>query len=298
VVARLGQEMLRRIALPSSGLYPVATVAIAMLAFAGAGAVEASGFAAIYVAALWLGNADLPHRSTTLGFVEALGDIGFVFSEIEASFGFGEQHQAAFAPLVSQAAEGAVGQGEGLVALAGGFSADEIGQAFDLREIHAAIGEGAAGIFAGFGQPDTGQRSEGVEHAGDDGGPAVQVEVGKVFAAGARGAGEDGDEGLIEQAIARVELAQAKAARWRDAAGQGLDRGKGGRARQANNGERSRWTAAGQRRNCIGHGRIVQPWDLPAAAPSPASTSRLWERRACLRPRRPRLRRGAQKWRP
>lgn len=73
VVARLGQEMLRRVALPSSGLYPVATVAIAMLAFAAAGVVEASGFAAIYVAALWLGNADLPHRSTTVGFVEALG---------------------------------------------------------------------------------------------------------------------------------------------------------------------------------------------------------------------------------
>lgn len=73
VVARLGQELLRRVALPSSGLYPVATVAIAMLAFAAAGAVEASGFAAIYVAALWLGNANLPHRSTTVGFVEALG---------------------------------------------------------------------------------------------------------------------------------------------------------------------------------------------------------------------------------
>ncbi|MGD9957691.1 MAG: potassium/proton antiporter [Candidatus Nanopelagicales bacterium] len=73
LVARLGQEMLRRIALPSSGLYPVATVGIAMLSFAGAGAVEASGFAAIYVSALWLGNADLPHRATTVGFVEALG---------------------------------------------------------------------------------------------------------------------------------------------------------------------------------------------------------------------------------
>lgn len=72
-IARLGQEMLRRVALPSSGLYPVATVALAMLAFAAAGAVEASGFAAIYVAALWLGNAQLPHRSTTVGFVEALG---------------------------------------------------------------------------------------------------------------------------------------------------------------------------------------------------------------------------------
>ena len=207
------------------------------------------------------------------GFVEAFGDIGFVLGEIESGFGLGQQHEAAFAPLVSQAAEGAAGEGEGLIALAGGFSADEIGQAFDLREIHAAVGEGAAGIFAGFGQPDAGQCSEGGEHAGDDGGAAVQVEFGKVFAAGACGAGKDGDEGLIEQAIARVQLAQAEAARWRDAAGQGLDRGKGGRARQANNGERCRRAAARQRRNCIGHGRIVQPCDLPAAAPSPAIIS-------------------------
>lgn len=73
VVARLGQAMLRRIALPAAGLYPVATIAIAMLAFAAAGLAQASGFAAVYVAALWLGNAPLPHRATTVGFVEALG---------------------------------------------------------------------------------------------------------------------------------------------------------------------------------------------------------------------------------
>jgi cell volume regulation protein A len=73
VVARVGQEMLRRSALPAAGLYPVATVALAMLAFAVAGAVGTSGFAAIYVAALWLGNSSLPHRASTAGFVEALG---------------------------------------------------------------------------------------------------------------------------------------------------------------------------------------------------------------------------------
>lgn len=73
VVARVGQAVLVRVALPASGLYPIATLALALLAFAGAGAIGASGFAAVYVAALWLGNAPLPHRGTTIGFVESLG---------------------------------------------------------------------------------------------------------------------------------------------------------------------------------------------------------------------------------
>ncbi len=72
-VARVGQAVLRRSALPAAGLYPVATLSLAMLAFAAAGVLGASGFAAIYVAALWLGNAPLPHRSTTVGFVDSLG---------------------------------------------------------------------------------------------------------------------------------------------------------------------------------------------------------------------------------
>lgn len=71
-IAVLGQQTLKRIALPASGLYPVATIAFALLAFAAAGVVGASGFAAVYVAALWLGNAPLPHRAATLGVIEAL----------------------------------------------------------------------------------------------------------------------------------------------------------------------------------------------------------------------------------
>ena len=73
LVARVGQAILSRVALPASGLYPVATLALALMAFAAAGALGASGFAAVYVAALWLGNAPLPHRATTAGFIESLG---------------------------------------------------------------------------------------------------------------------------------------------------------------------------------------------------------------------------------
>jgi cell volume regulation protein A len=72
VVARIGESVLRSSALPSVGLYPIATVAFVMFAFAAAGMVAASSFMAVYVAGLWLGNARLPHRNATLGFAEGL----------------------------------------------------------------------------------------------------------------------------------------------------------------------------------------------------------------------------------
>jgi len=72
VVARIGQWVLARSALPSAGLYPLATIAIAMLAFAVAGVAGGSPFLAVYVAGLWLGNAALPHRRATTGFAEGL----------------------------------------------------------------------------------------------------------------------------------------------------------------------------------------------------------------------------------
>ncbi|HET7689832.1 MAG TPA: potassium/proton antiporter [Nocardioidaceae bacterium] len=71
-VARTGQALLSRMALPSAGLYPLATLAICFAAFAAAGLVGASGLLAIYVAGLWLGNATLPHRQATLAFNEGL----------------------------------------------------------------------------------------------------------------------------------------------------------------------------------------------------------------------------------
>ena len=72
VVARVGQWVLARSALPSAGLYPLATLAFAMLAFAVAGVAGGSPFLAVYVAGLWLGNAPLPHRVATTGFAEGL----------------------------------------------------------------------------------------------------------------------------------------------------------------------------------------------------------------------------------
>jgi len=64
--------MLRRSALPVAGLYPLATIAFIVLAYAVGTAAHASGFLAVYLAGLVLGNATLPHRHATLGFAEGL----------------------------------------------------------------------------------------------------------------------------------------------------------------------------------------------------------------------------------
>jgi potassium/hydrogen antiporter len=73
VIGYAGAWVLRRAALPSTGLYPLATVAMCVLAFAGGQQAHASGLLATYVAALVLGNARLPHRADTLSFAEGLG---------------------------------------------------------------------------------------------------------------------------------------------------------------------------------------------------------------------------------
>jgi cell volume regulation protein A len=67
-----GAWLMRRVALPSSGLYPLAVMCLAFLAYGAAAAVHASGFAAIYVAALILGNSELPHRVATRSFAEGV----------------------------------------------------------------------------------------------------------------------------------------------------------------------------------------------------------------------------------
>lgn len=69
----VGAFALRRIALPASGLYPIATFGLGLVAFAAAGSAHASGFIAAYLAAVVLANSGLPHRSATRSFAEGLG---------------------------------------------------------------------------------------------------------------------------------------------------------------------------------------------------------------------------------
>jgi cell volume regulation protein A len=72
-VGWFGVVALRHIALPATGLYPLATVGFGIVAFAAAGALNASGIIAAYLSALVLGNAKLPHRATTRSFAEGAG---------------------------------------------------------------------------------------------------------------------------------------------------------------------------------------------------------------------------------
>ena len=67
-----GAWLMRRAALPASGLYPLAVLTLAFLGYGGAAALHGSGFAAVYVAALVLGNSELPHRGATRSFAEGV----------------------------------------------------------------------------------------------------------------------------------------------------------------------------------------------------------------------------------
>ncbi len=68
-----GAWALRRAALPSTGLYPLAAIAVCVLAYATGQLSHASGLLATYVAALVLGNSDLPHRGGVRSFAEGTG---------------------------------------------------------------------------------------------------------------------------------------------------------------------------------------------------------------------------------
>jgi NhaP-type Na+/H+ and K+/H+ antiporter len=71
-VGLLGALALRRVALPASGLYPVAVLALIVASYGAASLAAASGFLAVYLAALVLGNLRLPHGPATRGFAEGI----------------------------------------------------------------------------------------------------------------------------------------------------------------------------------------------------------------------------------
>ncbi|MET7615932.1 potassium/proton antiporter [Streptomyces sp. NPDC005408] len=69
----LGAYGLRHVALPASGLYPIAVMAIAVVAYAAGAMAHGSGFLAVYLASMVLGNSRLPHAPANRGFAEGLG---------------------------------------------------------------------------------------------------------------------------------------------------------------------------------------------------------------------------------
>lgn len=72
VVARLGVEGINRLRLEFEGLYPVVTVALAGLAYGVAALVGGSGFLAVYVAGIVLGNSHVVHKRSLARFHDAV----------------------------------------------------------------------------------------------------------------------------------------------------------------------------------------------------------------------------------
>ena len=72
VVGRVAVPAFRRVRLASAGLYPVATLATAAIAYGGAAALHGSGFLAVYLVGLTLGDAPLPGRRTIAAFHDGL----------------------------------------------------------------------------------------------------------------------------------------------------------------------------------------------------------------------------------
>ena len=90
-VGVIGAQALRRVALSASGLYPIAILALIVASYGAAALARSSGFLAVYVSALVLGNARLPHGPAIRGFAEGvawLAQIGlFVMLGLLASPG-------------------------------------------------------------------------------------------------------------------------------------------------------------------------------------------------------------------
>jgi len=73
-----GRLLLQRFRLPAGGLYPVFTLALALLAFGLPTLLHGSGFLAVYLAGMTLGHKDVPHRASLLRVHDALAWLGQV----------------------------------------------------------------------------------------------------------------------------------------------------------------------------------------------------------------------------
>jgi cell volume regulation protein A len=73
LIGRVGAAGLRRVALPASGLYPIAVLGLAAAGYGAAVVLHGSGFLATYLCCLVLGNSRLPHGVAVRGFAEGAG---------------------------------------------------------------------------------------------------------------------------------------------------------------------------------------------------------------------------------
>jgi cell volume regulation protein A len=73
-----GRTLLQRVRLPTGGLYPVLSLSLALLAFGLPTLFGGSGFLAVYLAGITIGDQDIPHRASLLRVHDALAWIGQV----------------------------------------------------------------------------------------------------------------------------------------------------------------------------------------------------------------------------
>jgi cell volume regulation protein A len=73
LVGWLAVRAFQRLPLGTAGLYPVASIAAAALAYGAAASIEGSGFLAVYITGLVLGTAPIPARQTVTIFHQGLG---------------------------------------------------------------------------------------------------------------------------------------------------------------------------------------------------------------------------------
>jgi potassium/hydrogen antiporter len=73
IFGRVVAWIMTRIELPSDGIYPVATIAAAALAYGVSEVLQGSGLLAVYLTALALGSARIPARRSVVSFHEGLG---------------------------------------------------------------------------------------------------------------------------------------------------------------------------------------------------------------------------------
>jgi cell volume regulation protein A len=74
-IGRLGVMAFERVPLATPGLYPVASIAVAALAFGAADTLHGSGFLAVYLAGLSLGDRRIPAKRTVVAFHEGVASV-------------------------------------------------------------------------------------------------------------------------------------------------------------------------------------------------------------------------------
>ena len=152
-----------------------------------------------------------------------------------------------------------------LAALRLGLGRGEIGDRLGLQQIELAVEKGAAGEFAGLGEPQP-EPGEHLHDRGEHGAAAVQMEFRHILAGRTPRRRKPQDQPLIERLSAlRIDQAPPlRDPRWRQAARKPRHRPAGIRPGEAQDRDSSASRCRRRRENRLG-GRIVQQDRMPAA---------------------------------